>query len=42
MAQWASSDPNGCDNKMAAMSPPTSKKETQAFGVGFWRMRIPN
>ncbi|GAB0202585.1 hypothetical protein GRJ2_002724100 [Grus japonensis] len=31
-------------NKMAAMSPPTNKKETQAFlgVVGFWRMHIPN
>ena len=31
-------------NKIAAMSPPTSKKETQAFlgVVGFWRMHIPN
>jgi len=31
-------------NKTAAMSPPTSKKETQAFVglVGFWRMHIPN
>jgi len=31
-------------NKMAAMSPPTSKKEAQAFlgVVGFWRMHIPN
>ncbi|KFQ74160.1 hypothetical protein N337_03872, partial [Phoenicopterus ruber ruber] len=31
-------------NKIAAMSPPTSKKETQAFlgGVAFWRMHIPN
>ncbi|GAB0175948.1 hypothetical protein GRJ2_000060000 [Grus japonensis] len=30
--------------KIAAMSPPTSKKETQAFLgiVGFWRMHIPN
>ncbi|XP_051626290.1 uncharacterized protein LOC127462039 [Manacus candei] len=30
-------------NKIAAMSPPTSKKETQAFlgAVGFWRMHIP-
>ncbi|KFW11253.1 hypothetical protein N327_10914, partial [Fulmarus glacialis] len=29
-------------NKITAMSPPTSKKETQAFLgiVGFWRMRI--
>ncbi|KFP81747.1 hypothetical protein N311_13088, partial [Apaloderma vittatum] len=31
-------------NKIAAMSPSTSKKETQAFlgAVGFWRMHIPN
>ncbi|KAJ7413217.1 hypothetical protein BTVI_43875 [Pitangus sulphuratus] len=31
-------------NKTAAMSPPTSKKETQAFlgGVGFWRIHIPD
>ncbi|KAK4813981.1 hypothetical protein QYF61_003814 [Mycteria americana] len=31
-------------NKITAMSPPTSKKETQAFlgFVGFWRMYIPN
>ncbi|GAB0209980.1 hypothetical protein GRJ2_003463700 [Grus japonensis] len=31
-------------NKTAAMSPPTNKKETQAFLgiVGFWRMHIPN
>ncbi|GAB0210041.1 hypothetical protein GRJ2_003469900 [Grus japonensis] len=31
-------------NKIAAMSPPSSKKETQAFlgVVGFWRMHIPN
>jgi len=31
-------------NKIAAMSPPTSKKEVQAFFcvVGFWRMNIPN
>ncbi|KAJ7414137.1 hypothetical protein BTVI_41625 [Pitangus sulphuratus] len=30
-------------NKIAAMSPPTSKKETQAFlgTMGFWRMHIP-
>ncbi|KAK4820379.1 hypothetical protein QYF61_025455 [Mycteria americana] len=28
-------------NKITAMSPPTSKKETQAI-VGFWRMHIPN
>ncbi|PKU43811.1 hypothetical protein llap_5877 [Limosa lapponica baueri] len=31
-------------NEIAAMSPPTSKKEAQAFLgiVGFWRMHIPN
>ncbi|KAK4806255.1 hypothetical protein QYF61_013399, partial [Mycteria americana] len=31
-------------NKITAMSPPSSKKETQAFlgVVGFWRMHIPN
>jgi len=31
-------------NKTAAMSPPTSKKEAQAFlgVVGFWKMHIPN
>ena len=31
-------------NKIAAMSPPTSKKEAQAFlgGVGFWRMHMSN
>ncbi|KAK4806163.1 hypothetical protein QYF61_001086 [Mycteria americana] len=31
-------------NKITAMSPPTSKQETQAFlgVVGFWRMHIPN
>ncbi|GAB0207870.1 hypothetical protein GRJ2_003252700 [Grus japonensis] len=31
-------------NKTAAMSPPTNKKETEAFlgVVGFWRMHIPN
>ncbi|GAB0203259.1 hypothetical protein GRJ2_002791500 [Grus japonensis] len=31
-------------NKIAALSPPTNKKETQAFlgVVGFWRMHIPN
>ncbi|RMC06467.1 hypothetical protein DUI87_15902 [Hirundo rustica rustica] len=30
-------------NKITAMSPPTSKKETQAFlgAIGFWRMQIP-
>ncbi|KFQ03657.1 hypothetical protein N329_12243, partial [Haliaeetus albicilla] len=31
-------------NKIAAMPPPTSKKEIQAFLgiVGFWRMHVPN
>ena len=31
-------------NKITAMSPPTSKKETQSFlgVVGFWRRHIPN
>ncbi|RMC00700.1 hypothetical protein DUI87_22727 [Hirundo rustica rustica] len=30
-------------NKITAISPPTSKKETQAFlgAIGFWRMHIP-
>ncbi|RMC15992.1 hypothetical protein DUI87_08199 [Hirundo rustica rustica] len=30
-------------NKITAMSPPTSKKKTQAFlgAIGFWRMHIP-
>ncbi|KAF4796250.1 hypothetical protein TURU_086029 [Turdus rufiventris] len=30
-------------NKITAMSPPTSKKETQTFlgAIGFWRMHIP-
>ncbi|RMC20303.1 hypothetical protein DUI87_01150 [Hirundo rustica rustica] len=30
-------------NKITAMSPPTSKKETQAFlgAIGFWKMHIP-
>ncbi|RMC20150.1 hypothetical protein DUI87_00996 [Hirundo rustica rustica] len=30
-------------NKITAMSPPTGKKETQAFlgAIGFWRMHIP-
>ncbi|RMC22178.1 hypothetical protein DUI87_03051 [Hirundo rustica rustica] len=30
-------------NKITAMSPPTNKKETQAFlgAIGFWRMQIP-
>ncbi|KFQ62401.1 hypothetical protein N334_03038, partial [Pelecanus crispus] len=36
--------PMGVINKITAVSPPTSKKETQAFlgTVGFWRMHIPN
>ncbi|KAK4805199.1 hypothetical protein QYF61_002441 [Mycteria americana] len=36
--------PVGVTNKVTAMSPPTSKKETPAFlgVVGFWRMHIPN
>ena len=31
-------------NKVTAMSPPTTKKETQSClsVVGFWRMRVPN
>uniref|UniRef100_A0A8C0ENN5 ribonuclease H n=1 Tax=Bubo bubo TaxID=30461 RepID=A0A8C0ENN5_BUBBB len=31
-------------NKITAMAPPTTKKETQSFlgAVGFWRMHIPN
>jgi len=31
-------------NQIAAMSPPTNKKEAQAFlgVVGFWRIHIPN
>ncbi|GAB0209957.1 hypothetical protein GRJ2_003461400 [Grus japonensis] len=35
--------PMDVDNKIAAMSPPANKKETQAFLglVGFWRMHIP-
>ncbi|RMC08888.1 hypothetical protein DUI87_13882 [Hirundo rustica rustica] len=30
-------------NKITVMSPPTNKKETQAFlgAIGFWRMHIP-
>ncbi|RMC21559.1 hypothetical protein DUI87_02425 [Hirundo rustica rustica] len=30
-------------NKITAMSPPTSKKETKAFlsAIGFWKMHIP-
>ncbi|KFQ58169.1 hypothetical protein N334_04441, partial [Pelecanus crispus] len=36
--------PTDVINKRTAMSPPTSKWETQAFlgVVGFWRMHIPN
>uniref|UniRef100_A0A8B9FPQ9 ribonuclease H n=1 Tax=Amazona collaria TaxID=241587 RepID=A0A8B9FPQ9_9PSIT len=36
--------PTDVINKITAMSPPTNKKETQAFlgVVGFWRMHIPN
>ncbi|NWS46457.1 POL5 protein, partial [Probosciger aterrimus] len=36
--------PTDVINKITAMSPPTNKKETQAFLgiVGFWRMHIPN
>ncbi|KQK73636.1 hypothetical protein AAES_165338 [Amazona aestiva] len=36
--------PRDVINKITAMSPPTNKKETQAFlaAVGFWRMHIPN
>ncbi|RMC19992.1 hypothetical protein DUI87_00837 [Hirundo rustica rustica] len=35
--------PSEVINKIIAMSPPTSKKETQAFlgAIGFWRMHIP-
>ncbi|RMB93974.1 hypothetical protein DUI87_29561 [Hirundo rustica rustica] len=35
--------PTGVINKITAMSPPSSKKETQAFlgTIGFWRMHIP-
>ncbi|RMB88963.1 hypothetical protein DUI87_34671 [Hirundo rustica rustica] len=35
--------PTDVINKITTMSPPTSKKETQAFlgAIGFWRMRIP-
>ncbi|RMB93697.1 hypothetical protein DUI87_29927 [Hirundo rustica rustica] len=35
--------PTGVINKITAMSPPTNKKETQAFlgAIGFWRMHIP-
>ena len=31
-------------DKITAVSPPTSKKETQSFlgAVGFWRMHVPN
>ncbi|NWS45137.1 POL2 protein, partial [Probosciger aterrimus] len=36
--------PTDVISKITAMSPPTNKKETQAFlgVVGFWRMHIPN
>ncbi|KFW05251.1 hypothetical protein N327_10090, partial [Fulmarus glacialis] len=36
--------PTDVINKITAMFPPTSKKETQAFlgSVGFWRMHIPD
>ncbi|NXT47213.1 POL3 protein, partial [Pluvianellus socialis] len=36
--------PTDVINKIAAMSPPTTKKKTQAFlgVVGFWRMHIPD
>ncbi|KAF4796688.1 hypothetical protein TURU_082095 [Turdus rufiventris] len=36
--------PSEVINKITMMSPPTSKKETQAFlgAIGFWRMHIPN
>ncbi|XP_072776969.1 serine/threonine-protein kinase pim-1-like [Taeniopygia guttata] len=35
--------PTEATNKITAMSPPTSKKDTQAFlcAIGFWRMPIP-
>ncbi|RMB93152.1 hypothetical protein DUI87_30474 [Hirundo rustica rustica] len=35
--------PTDVINKITAMSPPTNKKETQAFlgAIGFWRMPIP-
>ncbi|TRZ06695.1 hypothetical protein HGM15179_020413 [Zosterops borbonicus] len=35
--------PTNVINKITAMSPPTSKRETQAFlgAIGFWRMHIP-
>ncbi|RMC03248.1 hypothetical protein DUI87_20442 [Hirundo rustica rustica] len=35
--------PTAVVNKITAMSPPNSKKETQAFlgAIGFWRMHIP-
>ncbi|RMC20506.1 hypothetical protein DUI87_01357 [Hirundo rustica rustica] len=35
--------PTDVINKITAMSPPTNKKETQAFlgAIGFWRMHIP-
>ena len=36
--------PTDVVDKITAMSPPTSKKETQSFlgAVGFWRMHVPN
>ena len=36
--------PTDVVDKITAMSPPTSKKETQSFlgVVGFWRMHVPN
>ncbi|TRZ07792.1 hypothetical protein HGM15179_019315 [Zosterops borbonicus] len=35
--------PTDVINKITAMSPPTNKKETQAFlgAIGFWKMHIP-
>ncbi|KAF4794467.1 hypothetical protein TURU_101844 [Turdus rufiventris] len=35
--------PTKVTNKITVMSPPTSKKETQAYlgAIGFWRMHIP-
>ncbi|XP_054679271.1 uncharacterized protein LOC129205587 [Grus americana] len=41
---WCRQIPVDVINKIAAMSPPTRKKETQAFlgVVGFWRMRVSN
>ncbi|XP_048786341.1 uncharacterized protein LOC125686417 isoform X3 [Lagopus muta] len=36
--------PTDVMDKITAMSPPTSKRETQSFlgAVGFWRMHVPN